>query len=243
MSRTLGAAAVGMVIGLVVLAALPAETAEGEVTYVMAWDTTGVTYDTSGWSVVTDLGYEVHVASATLTTFTVTMVDCPHTHGLLQRIRNLFGVATARAGHTSGPDPALVGGPLAETIGGEPSTLGTTTVSEPSYCEGHVAFGGNGEAPTLEVTGVVVSTDGERLELDVSTTVDWGTLRDLVDDEGRTIHAVVGEPLEITVIRDAAALFDGVDFASDSSEYQATQMLRSMADSVRFVVTGGDTHP
>lgn len=235
----------GMVVGALGLGALlPVDAAEGDVTYVLAWDAGGVTTSPDGsWTTTTDLGYTVTVTAGELTTHTVTMVSCPHGHGLFGWLFGILGPGIADAGHRSGGDPALVGGAVGESLT-EPDdiVLGTTTVDEPAYCEGHTAWGASdADVATVVIEATWTAPDGTTGVIDLATTIDWGVGGDLTDGTA-TVHVEVGEPTTVEVRRSLSTMFDGIDLASSDDTELAMGILRALADSTEFVVTGGIAH-
>ena len=243
--RRLVIAALVAVTSIVGLGALmPVQAASGDVTYLLAWDTTGVEWGSDGWSTTTDLGYEVSVTEATLVTYSATMVACEHDHGgWLAWLTGVFAPAVAGASHPSEEDTALIGGPVTEDLSAPATlTLGTSTVDEPAYCEGHTAWGSSDpESATLTVSGTWTAPDGTAGPLAIDTTIDWGAQAELTES-GDTVHLEVGEPAEITITRTLATIFDGVDFARGTSTEQAMAVLGSIADGTVFEVTSGTAH-
>jgi hypothetical protein len=233
-----------MVVGVLGLdAIMPVEAAEGDVTYVLAWDATGTTAIDGGWTTATDLGYTVTVTDGTLTTYSVTMVACEHDHGWFGWLVGLVGPGIAEAGHSEGDDPALIGGEIVESIvTGEDTVLGTTTVDEPAYCEGHTAWGTiDRETPTLEVTAEWVGPNGSTGTIELASTIDWGVGDDLAA-EGDTVHIEVGEPATVVITRSLATMFDGIELTTEDDTDLAMGILRALADSTVFEVVAGTAH-
>ena len=240
----LGFVMTGAVVLLVGGAAfVPAATATGTVTYLSAWDTTGVTTAADGtWTTATDLGYTVRVESASLATFSVTLVSCPHSHGILGAAAGLLGPGIASAGHSGSDDPALLGIGAENTIGdGETLVRGTVTVHEPAYCEGHIAWGATDDVPTLVVTGGYLSPGvTEWIPFHIETDLAWGRKADLTA-ASQPVHVEVGDPIEIMIVTTLEELFDDIDFAAADDE-AGPQVLRNLAAGTRFEVTAGTAH-
>lgn len=238
-------AVVGMVIGVLGLGAvLPAETATGDVGYVLAWDTNGVTWNPDGtWSTTTDLGYSVTVEAGSLTTFSATMVACDHSHGIFSWLFGTIGPRIALAGHGGDDDAALIGGPISEPLT-DPQAIefGTTTVHEPAYCVGHTNWGTvDPTEPTLVVTATWIGPDGTTGTIDVATTIDWGVDGPLTLDD-QEVHIEVGQSAVIEIRRSLATMFDGVDLSTDDERTVAMGIYRALAASTVFAVIEGDAH-
>ena len=242
-------AVVAAVVGLFAVSIIkPADVVNGDVSYTLAWNLEGAAVDADGsWSVVTDLGYPVTVTGGHLITFSATLVACPHTHGILNRILGIVSPAVAWAGHSSADDPALVGGPIVQSLIDHDSVeLGTTTVHEPSYCEGHTNWGGGGLVvdSTLGLVGTWQAPgEAEPHPLEVSSTLNWGTKASLERDQIGTVYAEIGShPVSIQIVRDLVSAFDGIEFATANEESIAISFLRSLAGATHFEVTDGTVH-
>jgi hypothetical protein len=247
--RRLTIAVVAAVVGLFAVSLLkPADAVNGDVSYALAWNLEGATVDADGsWSVITDLGYTVTITGGHLITFSATLVACPHTHGILDRIFGIVSPAVAWAGHSSADDPALVGGPIVQSLVDHDSVeLGTTTVHESSYCEGHTNWGGGGLVAdsTLELVGTWQAPgDTEPRPLVVSSRLNWGTKASLERDQISAVYAEIGpDPVSIQIVRDLVTAFDGIEFVTADEESIATSFLRSLAGTTHFEVTGGTIH-
>lgn len=238
-------AIVGMAVGVLGLGVIvPMDRIEGDVTYVLTWDTDGITTVEGGWVTVNDLGYTITVTDGILTTFSATMVDCDHGHGIFEWLFGFAAPGIAEAGHTTtGGDSALVGGPVVERLDDpETDVLGTAEIDEPAYCQGHTAWGTlDPDEPTLEVTATWTSSDGEAGAIDLTTTMDWGVGGDLVDNTG-AVHIETGEPATVEISHSLATMFDGIDLATVDDTSLAMGVFRALADSTRFTVTAGGAH-
>jgi len=240
----LGLAVVGAVAFLIGGAAfIPPATATGTVTYRTQWDAAGVTASADGsWTTTTELGYAVRVDSGSVATFTMTLVSCPHSHGILGAAAALLGPGIASAGHSAADDPALLGIGTADAIGvGTTLVRGTVTVHEPAYCEGHIAWGSTDGGSTLVVSGWYTAPGAtESLPFLIDTTLAWGRKVELTTSS-RPVHVEVGDPIEITVVTTLSGLFDGVDFAM-GDDGADRQLLRNLAAATHFEVTDGTAH-
>lgn len=215
---------------LVVLAglALSPGHAATPVTYELAWADDGVTVAADGsWTVTTDTGAEVTVTGGTLATWSATLIECPHGHALLDRVRSVLGVELASAGHASdGPDPAEVVGPVTESLTDpSPTVLGDAELVEPSYCEAHTsvaATGADDRATTLSVRGTWRAPGAdEAVPFTITSTQAWGAIVPADLD---------GDVRMVSVVRDRATLFDGVDPTTQSELDQARTVLANLTE-------------
>jgi hypothetical protein len=233
----------------------PGGVASGTIEYDLVWDSSGIEMgDDGSWAVTTDLGYRVTITDGLLTTFSASLVPCPHFHGVFDRLFGMLSLPAAWAGHSSAPDPALAGGPVEQSLTDRGVTrLGTVAVHEPSYCEGFTNWGSGatpetealGTArPTLSLSGTWASSEGavER-PFTVDTTTGWGTTAPLVDRAGDSVFAELSsDPITISITRDLATAFDGIDFGTVDDATIATSFLRNLAADTTFVVDSGLTH-
>jgi hypothetical protein len=234
------AGAVALVVGGA--AFIPPATTAGVVTYRTTWDTTGVATGADGsWTTTTDLGYTVTVTSATLATYSTTLVSCPHSHRILEAAAGLLGPGVAAAGHSTSEDPAWLGiGTVDAIVAGDALVRGTVTVHEPAYCEGHIAWGA-AEDSTLVVSGWFVAPGAtEPAAFEIATDLAWGLKADLLS-ASQSVHVEVGDPIEITIVTELADLLDGIDFAALDDD-SGRHVLRNLAAATRFEVTAGTAH-
>lgn len=235
------AGAIALVIGGSTL--IPSAVTTGDVTYRSMWDAVGVDLDPDGtWSTTTDLGYRVVVESASLATYSVTLVSCPHDHGILDAAAALLGPGVALAGHDSADDPALLGIGTVDTISaGDTVVRGTVTIHEPSYCEGHIAWGDTDAGTTMAVIGYYLAPGAtELVPFHLETGLAWGLKTELTVVSA-PVHLEIGEPAEVTIVTTLAGLFDDIDFAIVDDE-DGRQLLRNLAAATRFEVTSGTAH-
>jgi hypothetical protein len=219
----------------------------GTIAYVAAWDTSGVTFDAAGgWTTVSDLGYDVHVERGYVVTYSATMNACDHATGLLDWAASVFAPHRASAGHdTLGPDPAAVQ-PIvvASLTSPETSELGTVTVHEFSYCQGH-ALSARAAAGDTAMAGLTLWIEGTyrapgstaETPFVLLTADAYGGLYDLTGASGMPVHAVVGRPIRVTIERRLATLFDGVDFLH--SPDAAYETLKALMQGTRMIVSEG----
>ncbi len=217
----------GALVGLAGLTLSPGHAA-APVTYELAWATDGVTVaDDGSWTVATDTGAVVTVTGGSLATWSTTLLECPHGHSLLDRVRSVLGVDLAAAGHASGgPDAAEAVGPVTQALV-DPSSvvLGDGELVEPDYCEAHTAVAATGasdRAVTLTVEGRWQAPGAEEaVPFTITSRQAWGAI--VPADLG-------GDVRTVRVVRDLATMFDGVDPTTQSELDQARTVLANLTE-------------
>ena len=239
MGLAVRAAGLGGIVVVVAGVLWPAAGASGAIEYRLDWSTDNIDIGTDGsWGVVNDLGYEVTITEGELVVHSATLAPCGHTHGFWSDLFDgrLFGLVNeAGAGHgRGGPDPAEVVPSVVESLTEFSATsLGRVEVSEPAYCEGHVALargtpvevaeaaGRGNPTATIRIDGTAVAPDGAAYEV-VDSELAWGGIGSLSARGEEIDHAEIGsETLEVSIVRDPARFFDGVDFATMDADEQA----------------------
>lgn len=243
---------------------LPAPPVSGDIVYAASWVWgDAVAHADGGWSVTNDLGYTVTVERGYVVDFSTQLIACEHSHawGGIAWLEKLVGVAVVQAGHSSGDvDPAALTTATAEPIHSPAlRELGTVTVNEPDYCEGHYlvarADGDTLNLPDdLDLHGMSLTIEGtyQRADMDApvtftaQTALANGAITTLsrVDLAGfRDVHVEISdEPVYVTIQRRLDTLFDGVDFAAMSRDEIGQAVLWSLIDGTRLLVTGGNLH-
>lgn len=245
----------------------PTSTPSGTITYALDWETNGVVSTADGIVIETDLGYVVTLTEATVWSWSTTTVACEHDDrfsiwdsaaGLVEAS---LGAEPAAAGHGDVDQAELVAPTIetlvraAELTDATTTVLGEVNVSEPTWCEGHWALSGSSGSdqasasssdPTLALSGSVTSPDGTVSPLDISTDIAWGAKAELLTVDGTGAQPETGEPISITVVRDLASTFDGIDFAefdpddlaaTGANDALAVAVLRNLDGNTSFVVT------
>lgn len=231
----------------------------GTITYDLSWNTDGVTFTDDGWQVENNLGYTVEVERGYVVSYSVTANYCPHRHGLLANLLGFITPATAFAGHNSEHDVAELTASYNESlIALETVTLGTVTVNEPSYCEGHYLIASTDtDAATLpddvDMYATSLYIEGQYIAPDSTTAVPftiqsplaWGTIQTLSENDSpdSIFHVTIGDtPVVLNFERQLASMFDGVDFSTMDERTQAMTILRALTDQVRMVIVEGQSH-
>jgi hypothetical protein len=235
-----------------------AETISGDIHYRLAWYTDGITYNDSGWTVTTASGYTVHVEAGYITSYSAELVYCPHNHSFLGLFGSIFSMLTAHAGHTGETSPAKVNASVIESLTKPTETdWDTVTVAEPAYCQGHYLIGRadnttqampndvNMNRMSIYIRGTYRSATTESATpFLIQTNLGNGTLQELhMPDKPNAVHAEIGaQPVEITIRRHLATLFDQIDFDHMGTQEQAKALLNQLIAQTEIVVTGGTAH-
>ena len=234
------------------------EPESGEVTYQLDWEWGDAMPTDEGWQVINDLGYTVNVTQGYLVSYSSTLIECEHSHGIFDWLFGMTAPSVAYAGHGEDDiDPAMLDTPHVESLH-QPQTLmtGTVIVPEPSYCQGHylVARGSSdtvGLPEDIEMYGTSLYIAGtyqangsdEVMNFAVETSLANGDIIDLMSETGDFIHAEISdETIEITITRQLDSLFDGIDFSTMPDDDIARSVLWALMDNTRLIVTGGAIH-
>ncbi len=232
----------------------------GQVLYQFDWHWGKAQPDTDGkgWTVINDLGYQIHVTQGYLVTGSAELVPCAHTHAQVQpstidTIAALFAPQIAKAGHGGESDASRLKNPQVESLT-VPQSISAITQwgSEPNYCQMHylVAYGvANAQnLPTdVSMIGNSLLIEGEvrapnttvATPFNLKSALAWGGSKDLIVTNDKTDVAEgvkSGTFLHLIVSRDLGSLFDGVDFAQMSAQDQSKQILRSIIQNTEIEV-------
>ncbi|MCB9594428.1 MAG: hypothetical protein H6719_16975 [Sandaracinaceae bacterium] len=202
------------------------------VTYALHFDRAGVSdLPDGGFSTTTAEGLEVRLHRGYLLQSSLTLVDCLGVGGDAwdDYMASLLTVPLARAGHTGSADPSELIRPRFLDLATADGDLefGTVTMPEARYCRVHHLVAGSydeaaieGPLPegvdpiltTLVLEGEWRSAGGDWAAFDARSTLSSGALHDLPDVlEG----GLDGSHATVTVSRDLARMFDGVDFDAE----------------------------
>ena len=204
-----------------------------------AWDTGGVSREEEGWRVTTDAGAVIELTGGYLVDSSFSLVTCDLMASRAVPIALGLLAPSAQADHSSEVDPSASVAAVATSLTAlEASTQAGLSFEAGSYCGVYVraspAEAGTVDLPaepdligsTFWMTGRAFLPSGEVRELSLTSAAADGRLYDLVLDEASDEAA----SLEITVRRDAATAFDGIDFASDTDATIAWRVLENLLD-------------
>ena len=236
----------------------------GSIRYRYEWDLDGVKRDPAspGWTVDTDLGYEVTVTEGYLVSASVQLTQCPEEESAASRVWDaFFGIPSARAGHSSEFNPAAVTLGVAESLLDlAPFEAGTVTGIEERFCSAHYLVAPGDKDTRLLPKGSINmvdkslylqgtwrrpgSTAAELFTID--TSLSWGELSSLYPPgqyqvEGAAFEAEPGTVGSLVVIRRRpATMFDGVDFETVTDKEFATRVLSALFESLEIGVVQAD---
>lgn len=212
------------------------------VTWALAW--TGVTPGET-WTTTNDLGVTFTVDGGFLVDYSASLVHCADTVARAEApgpdLWSLVGVGTAYAADSAIDDPSTVEPQLGEALAALPHTeLGSRTFAARAYCSVHWLIaradagvqaddGTDLSGTSLRVQGTWEDAEGTGV-LDLTSDFTQGVLLPLPEVVAKGSHA------EITLVRDAARMFDGLD-PRTMNEYAASwTILENLANQVSMKV-------
>lgn len=238
----------------------------GALQYHLAWDLTRVEpHVDGGWTTVNDLGHTVHVTRGWITTHALQLVPCVTPDAgfglrlLDLRLLDLLGIGTAHAGHAEGPDdPSLSPtGRVEDLANPAPALLARLHVADPTglYCRAHYLVAGAAEdarglpaeprmvGVSLHLEGTVTRPGEAPAPFALRTGAATGRSDELrtTPDAPAFVLDLGQAAVDVTVYRDPAGLFDGVDLV-EPGPLAVADVLYNLAEGVRFEVvarTGG----
>lgn len=220
----------------------PAELTTGDVRYLLAWDTAGITLG-DGWTAAADGGWSVHVTQASLTSYAASMVQCVDI--VARRPSPILSliIGVAYAGHDGLTDPSTLEAPIIEDLAAPAETLlGEVAFDTAAYCRVHwlVASAtldtrGLDTSPwmmdrTLALEAEATGPNGERRVLSLASASPVGGLAD--------VDAGVDGPADVRIVRSLGTAFVGVDFVDDADADIAWAVLSNLGHDARVVVSG-----
>jgi hypothetical protein len=246
---------------LLVACGKPSSPGPHRVSYAVAWSDDGATWnaDRTAFEVTNDLGYRVRVTRGYLTTYSMELVECPKDarSAAADVAKRLWATleAPAWAGHASGtPNPAAIRPMQIESLLAPVAReLAGVTLAPQAYCQLHyliarAAKEAVGLPADLDMVDTSLHVDGTyrapvseaEVPFGVHTAVANGGLLDRSGAPPAPIHVDTGrESAHVTVRRQLAALFDGVDFAKMKGDVIAGQMLQSFVDHLEVDIETG----
>ena len=214
----------------------------GQIRYHLTWDWGDAVPDDLGWRVTTDRGYAVHVTEGYLVTYSVQLAPCTEDDlGTASRWPTLFGAGEAWAGHGGPDDPSAWITGLVEPLASPVNTSLTPITVEPElYCRAHYLLaraetGALGLPEDIDMMGTSLYIKGTvaRGDEPATTFTIWSTLPTgqlLAWSEPATPIDVTDLGVDVTITRDLGRLFDGVEFATMSTESVEKTILLGLAD-------------
>jgi len=254
----------GLMLAILILLApsvFSPEHSEGQIIYETRWDWGDAIPTEDGWQVMTDYGFIVEVTKGYVVSYSTQLNYCEHSHGMFDWLGNIFAVAVVQAGHDYGEDadPASVVVSMIESLDNPTvNTMGTVTVQEPSYCQGHYLMA-RGSSDSLnmpedvDMYGLTLYIEGTYHTPDNLTPIAFtaqtnlanGKIRDLYtsDTLDTPIHVGISEtPVRVAIVRSLDSMFDGIEFDSMTGEDIGKAVLWTLLEELRFVILDGEIH-
>ncbi|MEO0597576.1 MAG: hypothetical protein AAF126_15820 [Chloroflexota bacterium] len=230
---------------------------EGEIHYQLNWELGDAELTADGLQVTNDLGYSIVIHEGYVSSYNATMNACEHSHGLFEWLWEQLTPSVAQAGHGEDDDPAMIDTTVVESFTAlESAYVGSVTVEEPAYCEGFYLIGSAHYLAqslpedfdmlgySLYLRGRYTTPEGITLPFSLLTDTGWGTLSDLVvpSTEALTHVEVSGDPITISIQRNAETMFDGITFDTLNETDLSRAILRNLTESTQFIVLSGKMH-
>ena len=218
-------------------AALPDAAMEppGRLRWTLAWDLTGLepVEGAPGFSVVTNLGYQVHLRDGTVTTWDASLLPCdgPKNHGP-DTNETSADVAVVESLHA--PLPAL------------PWSVREGLVGD--YCQGHLVVARADRNSLSDGRALVRDRISLHLELQVTSNSDATWVREVSLDAAFSYGAVLPLPvglaplsftersIDLRLTRFARTLFDDIDLTGSTDENLGRDVLRNLVLDSRLTV-------
>ncbi len=211
----------------------------GDVSYRVSWDwgQARPTPNGNGWTVTSDLGYQIQVRSGKLVTRNLELVPChaPPKMTPMARLLRGFAPITAYAGHGSMlPNASRISKSFEEDLARPTNRdIEVRRVRDPEYCQAHFLIARPSGTPpattSIELSGTWQKAGGESREFEIRGATAYGQLKDLVSSTSGTVErqSIIGG-VSVEVRRELHSMFDGVDFESMNELAQATAVARSI---------------
>lgn len=227
---------------------------EGQAQYRLAWDLGTVQMTETGWTVTTNLDYQVEITSAYSVAYEVQLTACEHSHGWFDW--STLGIGVAYAGHGDDSNDSTFDSSLVENLlNPQTQFWGEVTLYEPTYCEAFflVARGAtdtNNLPDDVDMYGSSVYLEGTYIAPDSDTAIEFtlqtgnanGAIDDFVQNEIPVHIALSDETITIEITRSLDTLLDNIDFADMNTDDASFQVLRNIINGTRFEVVSGQVH-
>tara|TARA_B100000674_G_C37582831_1_gene797156 strand:- start:14 stop:715 length:702 start_codon:yes stop_codon:yes gene_type:complete len=233
------------------------------VRYRYEWDRTGIETLSEGgpWFVVNDLGYTVTVDSGFLVSASVQLSQCEEETSTIGYLWNaLFGIGSARAGHSSEYNPAAITTGVVESLTMMPDIdAGTVTELAERFCSVHyLVAAGDKETrslpPDVQMVDRSLWIEGtwrapgsdEVVPFEVDTAMAWGLLKGLYPpgyfERAEALFQFDADESGALVVvrRRVREFFNGVDFAELTPKALPTRVLAAMFDATEIAVQSSD---
>ena len=199
-----------------------------------------------GWTVRTDKGYHVQVDGGRIVTRSLELVPChvappPAPEASLLR---WLAPNPVHAGHSSLiPNESKIAASYVEDIAApKEMSLENRIVTDPAYCRAHYLVARERGSPpgslTLNVSGTWRrSAEGSGEPFEIKSAAAYGEFKPLQLPDGSNLdrRLIVGG-IDAKVQRSLDTLFDGIDFASGTSDADGMRVLRNLVKDTTVVL-------
>ena len=222
-----------------------------KVRYTLDWDWgTARPRIGGGWSVRTDKGYDVQVDSGQIVTRNLELVPChvappPPPQATLLR---WLAPNPVYAGHSSLiPNESKITASYVEDIAAPRELfMESRIVTDPEYCRAHYLVARERGSPpgslTLNVSGIWRrSTEESGEPFQIKSAAAYGEFKPFQLSDGSNLdrRLIVGG-IDVSVSRSLDTLFDGIDFASGTSDTDGMRVLRNLVSNTTVVLKAAE---
>ena len=220
----------------------------------LAWKHQRAALSAGRLSVTSDLGFEVRLTKAYLTTFALTLLPCKKQSGSLLRrvgapvLASLWPVRPAYAGHGQGLLPTQLRQSVVENLlSPEPIKLGSFDPPEDNYCQahyltGHAILRTQNFPRDIQMIGASLYIEGEfkapgaaaSEPFTIRTMEAFGEYTPRRPGGPHLISKINSRPARLTLIRNLDTLFDGLDFKSLKRDFWGRHVLRNITGSLKI---------
>ncbi|MFT6399122.1 MAG: hypothetical protein ACJAYU_003886 [Bradymonadia bacterium] len=226
--------------------------AAGTTGYTLDWDLSGAALDDDGWSILTDLGYEVRLDSGWLVNYTVQLIPCETAQVessavefMRAALRSLNPIQTAWAGHGDDNDVTTLFGVVEDLAHPLSTTSSDVGLGQSDYCSLHYLVARADqevverpedielERLSLTLSGSWTGADGLGTgEFELATALGFGVILALPDE----LVLGPGDAAHFVITRQLDEVFAGVDFATSDTEDLERAVVRGIVESATLTV-------
>ena len=219
-----------------------------DVRYTLDWDWGAASpHQDGGWTVRTDRGYHVQVDSGQIVSRNLELVPCHVAPPPPPQASILGWPSPSRvfAGHSSLiPNESKITASYVEDLATpQEMFLERRVVTDPEYCQAHYLLARERGSPpgslTLDISGTwSKSSEKSRKPFNIKSAAAYGEFKPLQLSDGVKLgrRLIVGG-IDARVRRSLDTLFNGIDFADDTSDSDGMQVLRNLVAGTSVLVS------
>ena len=230
-----------------------------DIDYALTWNTDQVDFDSSGFSLTSNLGVKLDIRVAYLVLYSTQLVACENdSSSVLSKLYNWFMPSIAHAGHGGeNRDPSAMLIPTVENlVRAEKIELGSLYVADRVYCQIHYLVGrAEDNAQFLPEDFDLVGTslylegswsyepDEAPTEFIIDTSTAYGALKSLYPsgsygDDSRVYELDVNNSgASVVIERSLSGMFDDVDWREMNATAVERKVLSNIIEQVSITVT------